>query len=184
MRTCRMATLWALALFGCDSAASYSAPVGINLKAKSGDVVQNVVSDKKAITTESGNPYGAFVNAAQQRLGRDPSRIEITGISLILGADSTGVTGLEQVFTGQVDVLFLMNDTNNTYNAGHVINPTGPGPVQVAIDFNGAAVSSVDYPKLLNGSFSVVVRGPAAASFPGAGAQASLQTNFTFVALE
>src|ERR1051325_8993418 len=103
-------------LAGCgDSPVNYSAPVGINLKAKSGDVVQNVVSDKKSITTESGNPYGAFVGAAQQRLGRDPSRIEITGITIVLGADSTGVTTLDQVFTGQVDVLFLMNDTNNTY---------------------------------------------------------------------
>ena len=174
-----------LVLAGCgDSPVNYSAPVGINLKAKSGDVQQNVVSDKKAITTESGNPYGAFVNNAQTMLGRAPNRIEVDTLTLILGADSTGVTQLEQVFTGEVDVLFIMNDTNNTYNVAHVMNPTGPGPVPMVIDFDGAAVSSVDYPKLLGGSFSVVIRGPAAATFPGASAQASLQTNFTFAAFQ
>jgi hypothetical protein len=179
-----MATLWLLALFGCDSAVSYSAPVAINLKAKASDVQQNVVSDAKSITSEMGNPYGAFVSAAQQRLGRAPSRIEVTGIGMVLGANSTGVTRLDQVFTGQVDVLFLMNDTNNTYPVGHVINPIGAGPVVVTIDFDGAAVSSVDYPKLLNGSYSVVVRGPAAAGFASSGAQATIETAFTFAAYE
>jgi hypothetical protein len=169
---------------GCgDSPVNYSAPVGINMKAKSGDVVQSVVTEKKAITTESSNPYGAFVNNAQQMLGRAPGRIEVDTLALILGADSTGVTGLEQVFTGEVDVLFIMNDTNNTYNVAHVMNPTG-SQVPMTIDFDGAAVSSVDYPKMLNGSFSVVIRGPAAATFPGAGAQASLETNFTFAAFQ
>ena len=63
------------------------------------------------------------------------------------------------------------------------MNPTGP-EVPMTIDFDGAAVSSVDYPKMLNGSFSVVIRGPASATFPGAGAQASLETNFTFAAFQ
>src|SRR5262245_12463059 len=108
MRTCRISMLWvAVLLAACDSPTSYSSPVGINLKAKSSDVQQSVVSDKKAITTESGNPYGAFVNGAQQMLGRAPSRIEVDQVALILGADSTGVTRLEQVFSGEVNVLFI-----------------------------------------------------------------------------
>src|SRR3569832_1365718 len=41
---------------------SYSAPVGINLSAKSGDVASNVVSQMQEITTETSNPYGAFIN--------------------------------------------------------------------------------------------------------------------------
>src|SRR5262249_39031144 len=83
---------------------SYSSPVGINLKAKSGDVSNNAISDDKAITTESGNPYGAFVNDAQTRIGRDPAAIEIDNLTLALGAQSTGVTMLDQVYTGDVDV--------------------------------------------------------------------------------
>lgn len=185
MRTCRMATLWALALFGCDSAASYSAPVAINLKAKSGDVLQNVVSDTKSMSSQMGNPYGAFISAAQQKLGRDPSRIEITALAIRLdAADSTGVTRLEEVFTGQVDVLFVINDTNDTYHVGQVVNPAGTDPVLVTVDFDSTKVSSVDYQKLLNGSFSVVVRGPASSSFATANAQANIETGFTFAAYE
>src|SRR5262245_61403430 len=139
MRTCRRSTLMALALAaGCgDAPLMYSAPVGINLKAKSGDVQQNVVSDNKEINTETGNPYGAFVSAAQQKLGRAPGRIEVDRISLLLGADSTGVTRLEEVFSGEVDVQFLMNDTSTTYNVGRVMSPTGAGPVAVIVTFDG-----------------------------------------------
>ena len=38
---------------------SYSAPVGINLKAKAGDAAAGAITESKGITTESGNPYGA-----------------------------------------------------------------------------------------------------------------------------
>jgi len=72
----------------------------------------------KGITTESGNPYGAFVGDARTKLGHDPSRVELDGVSLTLGAQSTGVTALDQIYSGAVDVLFLMNDTNNSYPAG------------------------------------------------------------------
>src|SRR5262249_47818439 len=131
MRTCRMATLWALALFGCDSA-SYSGPVAINLRARSEDVVQNRVSFMKSMSSQMGNPYGAFINAAQQRIGRDPSRIEVTALAIRLNAaDSTNVTRLEEVFTGQVDVLFVIDDSNNAYHVGQVLNPTGIDPVVV-----------------------------------------------------
>src|SRR5262245_43054058 len=146
MRGCRIGVVGVVVfLSGCgDSPVSFSAPVGINLKAKSGDVLQDVVSDKKAITTETGNPYGAFISAAEQQVGTSPSRIEVDTLALLLGTDSTGVTSLEQVFTGQVDVLFNMNDSNNTYNVGHVSNPTGAGPVPIVVDFDGAAVLPVD----------------------------------------
>ena len=49
-------------VIGCgDDPVSFSAPVGINLKAKSGEVVNNAISNDKGINTESGNPFGAFV---------------------------------------------------------------------------------------------------------------------------
>jgi hypothetical protein len=167
-----------------DDPVSYSAPVGINLKAESGAVNGTAISDEKGITTESGNPYGAFVTDARARIGRDPSRIEIDWITLTLGAQSTGVIALEQVYMGDVDVLFLMNDTNNSYPIGRVANPTGTGPVEVGVLLESDAISDPDWPKFLGGSFKVIIRGTAATDFATKGAKADLQLNFTFAAFE
>lgn len=179
-----LACVVVVAACGGDDPVSYSAPVGINLKAESGSVNGTSISDEKGITTESGNPYGAFIADARAELGRDPSRIEIDAITLTLGAQSTGVTALEQIYTGDVDVLFLMNDTNNTYPIGRVANPTGTGPVDVAVLLESDAVSDPDWPKFLGGSFKVVIRGSAATDFEKKGAKADLQLNFTFAAFE
>jgi len=167
-----------------DDPVSFSAPVGINLKVKSGDVSNSAITDEKGITTESGNPYGAFVNDAHAKLGNDPARIELDKLTLTLGAQSTGVTTLEQVYTGDVDVAFITNDTNTTYDVGHIMNPTGVGPADVDIVFESDAVSPADFVKILGGSFKVVVRGPAAANFSTKGAEASLDLTFTFAAFE
>jgi hypothetical protein len=178
-------TLLLVMVAACGSdPVNYSSPVGIELKAKSGDVSGTAISEQKDITTESGNPYGAFVNNATQMLGRDPSRIEIDDLTLTLGAQSTGVATLDAVLVGDVDVAFIVNDTNNTYDAGHVTNPTGVGPVPVDPVFEWSLVADQDRPKMLAGSFKVVVRGPAAAGFATKGAEASLQTTFTFTAFE
>lgn len=176
----------ALQLAACaDDPVSFSQPVGIELKAKSEDVNQSVVTEQKDITTESGNPYGAFVTASTAKLnGRDPSRIEIDQLTLTLGAQSRGVTTLEDVLTGDVDVAFLVNDSNNTYDAGHVMNPTGAGPAGVDPNFDWAMVSTADRDKLLTGSFKVVLRGSAADGFSGKGAEASLQLTLAFTAFE
>jgi hypothetical protein len=173
------------ALVGCSSdPVSYSTPVGISLKAKSGDVAGSVISDDKQITTESGNPYGAFISDAHTKLGKDPTRIEIDKLTLVLGAQSTNVTTLEEVYTGDVDVTFLTNDTNNTYDVGHVMNPMGVGPVDLSVVFQSDAVAAADFTKILGGGFRVVIRGAAAAGFSGKGAEATLQTTFTFAAFE
>ncbi|CAN5435663.1 hypothetical protein BH11MYX1_BH11MYX1_41860 [soil metagenome] len=163
---------------------SYSAPVGINLKVKSGDVVNNAITDDKGITTESGNPYGAFVSDAHAKLGKDPGAIEIDQLTLTLGAQSTGVIALDEVYSGDVDVALIMNDTNNTYGGGQVTNPTGLGPVDMSVVFHSDQVTSVDFPKLLSGSFKVVIRGAAAVGFSTKGAEANMQATFTFAAFD
>jgi hypothetical protein len=178
-----LVTLLALSACGSDPV-SYSEPVGIELKVKSGDVANSAISDGKAITTESGNPYGVFVNDAQTKLGANPSRIEIDELTLALGAQSTGVTTLDQIFTGDVDVALIVNDTNTTYDAGHITNPTGVGPLAVDVTFAGDAVAPADFTKMLTGSFQVVVRGTAAPMFSSKGAEAILQTTFTFAAFQ
>jgi len=172
-----------LAACGSDPV-SYSAPVGINLKAKSADTVGGVVSDDKNITTESGNPYGAFVSAATDELGRDPGAIDVDAVSIFLGANSVGVTALGEIFNGPVDVLFIMNDTSNSYPVATVAMDAGTTAGPIDLDINFAGVSEVDYPKLLTGSFQVVARGPAAPSFETKGADADLQVTLTFAAFE
>lgn len=173
-------------MVGCgDDPVSFSQPVTITLKAKSGDVTNAVVSDEKSITTESGNPYGSFVSDAQAALdGNDPSRIEIDSVSLLLGGQSTGVTSLDEIFGGQVDVLFVMNDSNNSHPAAEVVAPTGAGPVTLSSIFDSDAMADADFGKLIQGSFKVVIRGPAATSFETKGADADLQLTFAFTAFE
>lgn len=164
---------------------SYSEPVGIELDAKSGDTANATVTENKDITTESGNPYGAFVSAAQAKLGgADPSRIDIDEMTLTLGGQSTGVSSLEEVLTGDVDVSFIVNNSNNTYDAGHVTNPTGVGPVTMSSVFDWSQVAASDRSAVLGGSFKVVLRGPAAPTFSTKGADARLQVTFTFTAFK
>lgn len=168
-----------------DDPVSYSAPVGINLKAKGSDAKNGVVVDEKGITTESANPFGEFVKEARARLGgADPTRIELGHLTLTLGGKSKGVLALEEVFSGEVTVLFVMSDTDNSFNVGSVLDPKGAGPVDLAISFDHAQMGPADYEKLLAGSFKVVLRGAVATSFDGADAEADLLLTFGFSAFE
>ena len=179
--------LGSLALVGCgDDPVSYSEPVGITLKAKSSDTVNNVVTDDKGINTESGNPYGAFVSNARREIGRDPGSIDIEQVTVFLGAGSTGVTRLGEVFTGNVEVLVQMNDTNNSYPvaAGTIDAAASGGPLELGTSFDSDGVPDLDYGKLLGGSFKVVMRGPAATGFTSKGADADIQVTLTFAAFE
>ena len=173
------------ALAACgDDPVNYSAPVGIEVKTKSGEVVNNSITVEKSITTESGNPYGKFVDDARNALGRDPGNIVLDKVTILLGAQSTNVTMLEQVVTGDVYVKFLINDTNNTYPVGHWPSPTGPGPVTGHASFELAMVAEQDIAKVIGGGFKVALTSPAAADFSTKGAEASLQLTFTFSAFE
>jgi hypothetical protein len=188
-RLCSSLAIFALAsaAAGCsDDPVNYSAPVGINLKAKSSDTVNSVVSDDKGITTESGNPYGAFVSDAKRTLGHDPSAITVERVELLLGARSTGVTRLGEIFNGDVDVLFQMNDTDNSFPVARqsLGSATGGGPVPLGVVFNSDALGDADYTKLLGGGFKVIIRGAAAPEFMDKGADADLQITFTFAAFE
>jgi hypothetical protein len=95
------------------------------------------------------------------------------------------VTALEQVFTGNVEVFFVMNDTDNSYPVGNIENPKGSSPVDVDVTFDSDTITGADRTKLLGGAFKAVIRGPAATSFaPPSTAEASLQLTFTFEAYE
>ena len=183
MRKTYLLAVCALAACG-DDPINYSAPVGIEVKAKSGEVVNSSITVEKGISTESGNPYGKFVNDARNTLGRDPGNIVLDKVTIIVGAASTNVTMLEQVMTGDVYVKFLMNDTNNTYTVGHWPSPTGATNVEGHASFELAMVAEQDVAKVLGGGFKVVLAAPAATDFANKGAEASLQLTFTFSAFE
>ncbi|AGC46249.1 hypothetical protein MYSTI_04961 [Myxococcus stipitatus DSM 14675] len=173
-------------LIGCgDDAVSYSAPVGINLKAKSSDTVNATVMSQKGISTESGNPFKVFVDNARKELdGKSPGRVELTNLTLTLGAGSVGATSLAEVFSGRVEILFRTEESNNTHIVGHVENPTGSGPVPFTVTFDSKAMSTDDYTLFLAGKFNVVLRGAAAPSFTSKGADVDLQATFAFTAFE
>lgn len=163
---------------------SHSAPVGISLDAKSSDVNAGQVSVDKNVNTESGNPYGAFTNAAVQALGRSPSRIEVRSATLALESTSTGVTGLELVFGGAATVSFQMNGSSVVYPVASLASPSGAGPAALAVAFDSTSMPPADYADLVGGSFKVVLAGPAATGFGTASATARMKATFTFVAWE
>lgn len=183
-RTIRLLGLLAAFAMGCsgaDKPVSHSAPVGINLKAKSGDAKNDAIYDEKGITTESGNPYGAFIKDARAELdGADPTRIAVSSVTLLLGGNSKGVTKLEQVFAGSVETLFEVEDSKNSYPVGEVTDPKGSGPVALSADFDTTPMAATDRDKLIEGGFNVVIRGAAANGFDKADAEADLQLTFTF----
>ncbi len=156
---------------------SYSAPVAITFNSiKPG--TGNAILENKNITQPSGNPWGKFLNDAQQRLGHVPSKIVATGATIEL-LTSTGFTGLQDVFTGPVSVSFEV--TPNSYQLAGVTNPTTAGPVPMAIvfgTFDSATMATGDYASLLGSTFNVVLAGTAPTSTSGA----NVQTTFTFVA--
>ena len=180
MRNATLAVLLAPVLLACgDDVVNYSAPVGINVKLRSSDVgAANAVTLSKNITTEQGNPYGAFVNAATRALGRSPSRIAVTYLTLELLPTSTGVTDLNQVFTGQVAVGFEL--AGSAYPVGTATNPVGVGfPMVPTFDSAGLALAA--YSDLLAG-FPVVLDGTATSGFAGGADTADLKATFGFIA--
>jgi hypothetical protein len=183
MRNAILAALLVPFLLACgDEVVNYSAPVGINQKLRSADVdvgAGNAVLLSKSINTEQGNPYGAFVNAATQTLGRAPSRIVVTYLSLELLGTSTGVANLNEVFTGQVAIGFDLNGF--VYPVGTVTNPAGVG-VPMAATFDSAGLGPVAYADLVGGGFPVVVSGTATPTFAGGSFTADLKATFGFMA--
>ena len=149
---------------GAANTAAYSGPVNVRLdKFKDGDVRNGAFDADKSINTESGNPYGAFLQAARRALGRDPAAVVVDRVSFTMGSDTRGVTAFEQVFTGALVVYLASSST--TVNIGSVNDPSGAGPVEVDIDATRASLDPIQR-DLINGSFKIGIRVPAAAGRP------------------
>jgi hypothetical protein len=158
--------------------------VGIELKADADKVVGATLTDEKNINTESGNPYGAFVSDATQQLGRAPGRIEVETVDILIGAGSD-VTELNQIFDGEVEVLFVMNGSSDTIPVASVLidqTVQGGGPVALEPDYDWSTLSSPNFDDLVSGNFKVVYRGPTTVGYSGGPQKCNLQLDFTFVA--
>jgi len=143
---------------------NYSGPVSINVdKFKDGEVRNNAFDADKSVSTESGNPYGMFLSQARATLGRPPAAVVVDRVTLTLGRDSTGVTAFEQILGGPLTV--YLSSSSSTVNIGTVAQPTGAGPVEVVITATRDTLAPINS-DLIQGSFKVGIRVPAAASLP------------------
>ena len=175
---------WLFLACGSDPA-SQSAPVGITLKLQSRDVdVPNgTVSAEKNVTTESGNPWGKFINDAQVALGADPSSIVLDQATLTLQGTSTGVASLGEVFGGATAVSFVTNTSNTDYPVASSVLDTNSGTlVSLENNFDYAQVVAADRSELLSGSFKVVLTGVAESNFSTLSATADVVVTMTFSA--
>lgn len=182
-----LALTFAVAAPGCsDDPVSYSAPVSLNLKIKSDDVANGVAMDEKGITTESGNPWGAFVSEAEAQVGGAPGDIDLDELTLLLGATSVNITELRAMFDGTVDVQFQMNDSDNLYPVGTALIDDDLEGREAGFDilFDYADFTGDDLTRLLGGSFKVIVSGPADPAYPTLSGDADLQITLTFSAYE
>ncbi len=175
-----------LAACGADDPVSISDSVDLKISIASGDVAGGAVSADKNVNTESGNPYGVFLQGARDEIGSAPTRITVDAAALSLEATSNNVAGLGEVFSGAVVLGFEMNGSATVYPIATrtIVVADAGGPLELAVDFDSDDIPEADYADLANGSFKVSVSGPAAATFEAANADADLLMRMTFSAFE
>ncbi len=180
------ASVFLLAVGCSDDPVSVSDVVDLKLTLSSGDVANGTLQDEKNVNTESGNPYGAFVQTARDEIGGEPSRIAVTATAVTIESTSTNVTTLGGVFLGATKLEFIMNGSSTPYTvATHgVLAADGAGPVQFDVDFDSDEIPAADYTDLGGGSFKVSLSGPPAAGFAAANADADIILSLTFEAFE
>ena len=184
----RLTTLLPIALLAAcsDDPVQVSDVVDLKITVSSGDVTAGVLQDEKNVNTESGNPYGVFVQGARDEIGHDPSHITVDGTSITLQATSKNVTTLGAVFAGSTKLEFIMNGSSARYAVAtrDMLAADGAGPVAFTVDFDSDDIPEADYADLASGSFKVMLSGAPAAGFEAANADADLTMSLTFSAYE
>jgi hypothetical protein len=168
-----------------DDPVSHSEPVGIHLAVSDGDVDGTTASDDKNINTESGNPYGAFVAAAREHVGGDPSSISVDAVTLRI-AEGSGIATLGAVFDGAVTISFEMNGTSTLHPVASrdFAAADAAGPIALAVTFDSDSLPGPDYADLASGSFKVALTGEVADGFVALRDTADLEAVFLFTAYE
>ena len=157
------------------------------MKVQSNDVAgDGTISEEKSITTESGNPWGKFIDDARATIGGDPSDITLDAATITLETSSTNVADLGEVFDGSVTLAFEMNGSSTQYAVadGTVTGSDLGVEVSLTSRFDFEDIVAADVADLLGGSFKVVLGGQTHAGFAGLDADADLRTTLTFSAFE
>ena len=172
---------------GGDDPVSESAPVGLSMKVQSNDVAgDGTILVEKSITTESGNPWGKFIDDSRATIGGDPSDITLDAATITLETSSTNVADLGEVFDGSVTLTFEMNGSSTPYAVadGTVTGADLGVEVSLTSRFDFGDIAADDVADLLGGSFKVILEGQSHAGFAALDADADLQTTLTFSAFE
>lgn len=170
-----------LALVGLAPVACADGPAAVSvfsveLAVPSSTVEGGVAWGEVAVSSEAGDPYGAFIARAREALGgQDPSRIEIAGASVMLLRSSDDVDALGDVFLVGLAVGLVFDGSGAEVDVGVVNYPYFSGPYPCRMAWDSAAVTGDDLADLLAGRFRVRVEGVVAAGFPFIGARADLK---------
>lgn len=160
----RFSTLLLLAAFssstllGCsDDPAFTSGQVGISLGVKEGDIVGDQIDSRKNVSTESGNPYGAFISKVEDEFGDSPREIRVEAVTLQIQESKDDVSVFEDLWPETVNVFLAADDTVSGFVVASIDSPAGLGPINVPI----RSVDDADgLGQLLeSGNFRVGVRG-------------------------
>jgi len=136
------------------------------------------------VTTETGNPYGAFINNAIKDLGKGPSSIGVDKMTLIMGAGTKGIVGFEDLFSDDVYIFFSNEERTKTEYVGTVEKPSGVGPIYVGITASDEELKNILFSEMLSGNFRVGYRGITGLSGKSSDLDASLEVTIIFVAYE
>lgn len=177
--------LVAAAVGGCgDNAVNYSDPVSLKLSGfKEGDIRAGTFDEQKNVNTETGNPYAEFLRGARNALGgADPGSIGVDAIVLTAGSDSTGV-GSDGLGAMMQTVEVYLTDDTSTVPIGRVDNvPMTATTLEVPVTAETEALRPL-YPRLIDGSIKVGVRGNARAMLPST-FDLKVNVQITFAAYE
>lgn len=142
---------------GDDEALFTSGQVSVKLNLKEGDVVSERLEDRKNISTESSNPYGAFLNEVDRTFGDSPREIRVEEVSIEISETKDDVATLADLWPGSFDVFFAADDSVSGYTIATASSATNVGPITMTLDEN---VNRQEVQDLLNsGNFRVGVRG-------------------------
>lgn len=120
------------------------------------------VSKDENISTESGNPWGAFARAAKDECGGDPVAFEVLTTTMSLDVDgSDNVAAFEDVISGAATVYFLSTSgsdaTATRADVASAATVTGIGPVTMSVGASRTALEPL-LDRLVGGDFHVGLR--------------------------
>lgn len=161
--------------------------IGINIGFNIGNVAQgDPIESEKNISTEQGNPYGAFLEEIRNELNDDTPFIQLDTVSITLEGDGVH-NNFEDIFEGTLELLIVDESAGTTTAVATVENPTGAGPVELTVlgepVVDGGEFDEDLFQATLNaGSFKIKLEGTAAAN--AANADVNIVTTLGFSAFK